>query len=74
MGINRKKEKCSKKTCIKSVSSNSELLESFIEYCHEYPEQRFWQALRNWADTPFLMISDGKDQYDTFYSTKQSGR
>jgi len=27
-----------------------ETLESFVKYCEENPEQRFWQALRNWAD------------------------
>lgn len=28
---------------------NSAVLESFTEYCRSYPEQRFWQALRNWS-------------------------
>ena len=25
------------------------LLVSFTDYCVAHPEQRFWQALRNWA-------------------------
>lgn len=27
-----------------------ETLESFVKYCEENPEQRFWQALRNWSN------------------------
>ena len=30
-------------------NKNEEMLASFSEYCKRYPEQRFWQALRNWA-------------------------
>jgi len=25
-------------------------LSSFVSYCEAHPEQRFWQALRNWAN------------------------
>ena len=28
---------------------NKKLLDSFVKYCTEHPEERFWQALRNWA-------------------------
>lgn len=28
---------------------NSEKLASFVKYCEEHPEERFWQALRNWS-------------------------
>lgn len=24
-------------------------LDSFVEYCTAHPEERFWQALRNWT-------------------------
>ncbi len=30
-------------------SMNREVLDSFAEYCYLHPEQRFWQALRNWS-------------------------
>jgi len=46
---------------------NSETLEDFVEYCKDNPEQRFWQALRNWAEVPFILIGDGEDTEDTFY-------
>lgn len=52
---------------IKSI----DLLLSFTTYCHEHPEERFWQALRNWAGVAFIYTSpkliDDKDVEDTFY-------
>lgn len=32
---------------------NNKLLESFTKYCKENPQERFWQALRNWAKDTF---------------------
>jgi len=29
-------------------SRNVETLTDFVKYCEAHPEQRFWQALRNW--------------------------
>ena len=26
-----------------------QLAEDFLHYCRQYPDQRFWQALCNWA-------------------------
>ena len=52
---------------------NSELSESFARYCREHPEQRFWQALLNWAELPFLLASSAPAHVnatklvDTFY-------
>ena len=31
------------------TTRNSEKLESFVAYCQSNPNQRFWQALRNWT-------------------------
>lgn len=36
------------------MNKNTELLESFQDYCIEHPEERFWQALRNWAGVAFI--------------------
>lgn len=36
-------------------------LESFVKYCAEHPEQRFWQALRNWAGVNFILFSSHYD-------------
>ena len=47
---------------------NSEILKSFVEYCKSHPQERFWQALRNWAGVGFVSISNGVDNMqDTFY-------
>jgi hypothetical protein len=52
---------------------SAKLLISFIEYCATHPDQRFWQALRNWAGVGFVCVSDqpvASTGYvvDTFYS------
>ena len=51
------------------------ILESFVRYCEQNPEQRFWQALRNWSGYNFVLVSDrkGEDYRDTFYWNSRSG-
>jgi len=39
-------------------NKNREKLLSFIEYCLEHPEFRFWQALRNWSGARFILMAD----------------
>ena len=39
------------------MDMNIELLEDFVHYCKEHPEQRFWQALRNWSGASFVHIT-----------------
>jgi len=29
-------------------------LDSFVKYCKKNPEERFWQALRNWSGYKFI--------------------
>lgn len=52
------------------INKNKATLDNFTFYCNEHPEERFWQALRNWAGVPFVLIGeelfDGKLE-DTFY-------
>jgi len=38
-------------------NKNIKLLEEFAKYCYDHPEERFWQALRNWSGNPYLLIS-----------------
>lgn len=40
---------------------SKELLNDFTKYCQEHPEERFWQALRNWSGADFLMYWDNKE-------------
>ena len=44
-------------------NKNEVMLTSFVQYCIEYPKQRFFQALRNWvrenidADCNYICIA-----------------
>jgi hypothetical protein len=49
------------------MTRNSEVLKSFTEYCLAHPDDRFWQALRNWSTFPFIFAGDPDDNHDTFY-------
>lgn len=44
-----------------------ETLMSFLEYCRTHPEERFWQALRNWSGYQFIFAHDSAGDHDTFY-------
>lgn len=43
------------------LSRNQKSLESFAEYCISHPQEKFWQAVRNWSDTPFILKADSVD-------------
>lgn len=32
----------------------NETLKNFIKYCEEHPEERFWQAVRNFSGSDFI--------------------
>jgi hypothetical protein len=53
----------------------AELLLSFIGYCLGNPDQRFWQALRNWAGVQAVLIIPvgGEEAIDTFYLEDNKG-
>jgi hypothetical protein len=36
-------------------NQNQRTLNSFVTYCSMHPEQRFWQALRNWSGFSFVI-------------------
>ena len=40
-----------------TTSKNGKVLQSFIDYCVAHPDQRFWQALRNWSAAAFIFAS-----------------
>lgn len=40
-------------------NKNKKTLESFNLYCKQNPEERFWQALRNWSK--YMFIYGSKD-------------
>lgn len=47
---------------------NSVVLQAFASYCEAHPDQRFWQALRNWSGAQQVIYHD-KDgrEWPTFY-------
>lgn len=64
------------------MRKNQTHLSSFTVYCRNHPEQRFWQALRNWSGYRFIygqkegdfLVGGAKDAegkeiilHDTFY-------
>lgn len=60
---------------------NKKLLEDFIAYCEAHPDERFWQALRNWAGVNFIIKADALYDFgaiegteDTFYWEKKNGQ
>ncbi len=63
------------------MNKNKDLLADFTQYCWEHPEERFWQALRNWAGVNFILTASGFDDVvgtafagiqDTFYWDKKN--
>jgi len=42
---------------LQKKTRNSEALLSFVTYCVQHPDQRFWQALRNWSKWSFILGS-----------------
>ena len=56
-----------RKTKMKQETRNSEPLRDFVEYCANHPDQRFWQALRNWSGAEKIMFDDALVDFDTFY-------
>jgi hypothetical protein len=49
---------------------NSEQLGSFVVYCELHPDERFWQALRNWAGVAHIVVSSecpvNNSEHETF--------
>lgn len=52
-------------------NSNEDVLREFAAYCEANPEQRFWQALRNWSGASFVLVRfpESEEAVDTFYWT-----
>lgn len=58
---------------INKATRNGRTLFDFVCYCVHHPDERFWQALRNWSgyDKINVEVTDATDlvtrQQDTFY-------
>jgi hypothetical protein len=53
------------------MNNNSRKLVEFIEYCLNHPEERFWQALRNWSGANFVLMGE-RDNEGKFYDLKDT--
>jgi len=53
------------------TNKNIKLLKDFKKYCIKHPEQRFWQALRNWSEWEFIYGYKNGTGFDTFYYEKK---
>jgi hypothetical protein len=42
---------------IKSITKNSVLAENFKMYCDLHPDERFYQALKNWSGAQFILTA-----------------
>jgi hypothetical protein len=49
------------------MSRNRDLLDDFTDYCRENPEERFWQALRNWSGQAVIWASKTGSDHDRSY-------
>ena len=56
----------------KAKVRHEKLLKKFVAYCKAHPQERFWQALRNWSGVPFIFQGDGATVVDTFYFEKKN--
>lgn len=58
------------------VTKNSLMMTEFSQYCYDHPEQRFWQALRNWSKWAAVYVAKNDDHpkpMDTYYWTRKNG-
>ena len=42
---------------INKATRNGRTLFDFVCYCIQHPDERFWQALRNWSGYGFILVS-----------------
>ena len=38
-----------------NIPISEKKLNSFTKYCYSHPQERFWQALRNWAKVAYIV-------------------
>jgi len=54
------------------IPRSTKLLDEFTQYCANHPEERFFQALRNWMETGYLLIAEGTDKNDNYTEIKDT--
>jgi len=56
-----------------TANKNVELLLDFMAYAVSHPDERFYQALRNWSGHNFILFSDKMDAFDLDNIPKEYG-
>lgn len=51
---------------------NSKLLQQFAAYCRDHPDERFWQALRNWSGCGFILAADYSNKFPNKFWDNES--
>lgn len=54
-------------------NKNIKTLEDLTSYCNLHPEERFWQALRNWVEADAVFLESDGESVDTFYWEEKIG-
>lgn len=49
------------------IDLNRDPVCSFLSYLLDHPNERFWQALRNWSHAQAIFWDGGEGPIDTFY-------
>ena len=63
---------------VQKRAKGQDLCYSLLAYILLHPRQRFWQALRNWAEVNFIIVGETLDEgihckTDTFYWEGKNG-
>lgn len=51
------------------MADSDKLLADFADFCRCHPNQRFWQALRNWSGQNFILAATHHDHHDHHHDT-----
>lgn len=57
-----------------AVTRNSKVLTDFCKYCEEHPDERFWQALRNWSGYGKIFVTPIGDPMNFINTYSWEGR
>lgn len=63
-----------KKKCTNKYNKNWKTVQSFVGYCTNHPEMRFWQALHCWSGCENIYVFKKGFWEDTFYWEDEGGK
>lgn len=69
-------EEIRKELWVTGQAKNTKMATEFAKFCDDHPEQRFWQALRNWSGWAAVYVAKNDDHpkpMDTYYWNRKDG-